>query len=277
MKLSIVLATRGRPHLVVPTIERTLSNMRHPATKLVVAIDSDDPATIEAVKASERVIPSVMEREDSLGEKYNNRLVVAPADVYLAMVDYAPHIVPGFDQIIIEAASLFPDGIGVVYNHLANAYFPQINAVTHRLTEMLGGMYPGHFPFWFIDHWLDDVAKMIDRIAYADVVVNNAVAHETMEKREVGFWATLFDALAPIRAEIACKIIDAPEFQEPEWRKRILKGRIGLTLQASRSINAGIRNYDWGVPRDVDERYLRIKARGDKLLSQHVGFTRGAA
>ncbi len=277
MTLSIVLATRGRPHLLIPTIERTLANMRHPDTKLVVAIDSDDPATMAVVKASDRVIPSVMAREDSLGEKYNNRLSTAPADVYLAMVDYAPHIVPGFDQIILEAASLYPDGIGVVYNHLANAYFPQINAVTHRLTEMLGGMYPGHFPFWFVDHWLDDIAKMIDRIVVANVVVDNAVAHDTIERREPGFWATLFDAMAPVRVEQAFKVIDAPEFQEPDWRKRMLKGRVGLTLQASRAINQNVRNYDWGAPKDVDERYIRIKQRGEQLLSQHVGFMRGAA
>src|ERR1700752_2031883 len=119
MKLSIILATRKRPDLLPWTIDQTLRNIVLPDTKLVIAVDDDDTETAGFVPHEPRVIWSVEPREDSLGTKYNRVLKVASAEVYLVMVDYAPHVTPGLDQKILRAAKLFPDGIGVVYNHWA--------------------------------------------------------------------------------------------------------------------------------------------------------------
>jgi hypothetical protein len=57
------------------------------------------------------------------------------------MVDYVAFVTPGFDERVLEAAEVFPDGIGVVYNHLANLSFPFMNAVTKGYVEK-----PGHLP-----------------------------------------------------------------------------------------------------------------------------------
>jgi hypothetical protein len=62
MKLSIILATRNRPHLLVPTVRKTLANVRNKETTLVVMVDSDDEATLLCQPQLERmgavVIPS---------------------------------------------------------------------------------------------------------------------------------------------------------------------------------------------------------------------------
>jgi len=272
--LTIILATRGRPHIVLPTIEQTMANVRNPDTKLIIAIDHDDAATISAAAkiTDERVIPDVRQREDSLGEKYNNRLSIAPADVYLVMVDYAAHITEGFDQNILEAASIFPDKIGVVYNHMANLSFPEINAVTHRLVELMGGIYPAHYPYWFVDHHLDEIAHMIDRIVCADVRIDTSRRPGTMDAREPYWWATFFDCLAPVRREQAEHILSAPDFQMPEWHKRMLKTRWkNMIEEKSTRINETLRRAVWakGIG-GYDERYLRIKAKAMQVVAPYI-------
>ncbi len=271
MILSIILATRGRPHLLIPTIEQTVANMRNANTRLVVAVDDDDRATLDAFAArpwSERVILSRLPREDSLGEKYNNRIAANPADVYLVMVDYAPHITPGFDNAILDAARIFPDKIGVIYNHLANLSFPQINAVTHRLTELMGGIYPVNYPYWFVDQHLDEIGWMIDRIACADVWIDTSRRPGTMDAREPYWWGTFFDVLAPARREQAERIMSAPDFQMPEWHKKMLRSRWCLIEEKSDMLNAAL-------PRAVgevnhDERYMRIKAKAMDVVMPYV-------
>jgi hypothetical protein len=85
------------------------------------------------------------------------------------------------------------------------------------------GIYPEIFPYWFVDHWLDDVARMIGRISYAEVAVKMDAKPPTQGMREPAFWAYLFDATTEERREIARKIIDSPDFQETEWRKKLLR------------------------------------------------------
>jgi hypothetical protein len=119
-------------HPIRQDIEETVKNTRHPKTTLLISVDDDDAQTKDMLggwrEINHEAVPvhyCVWTREDTLGAKYNRILTMAPdADVYLAMVDYAPHITPGFDQKILDAAELFEDGIGVIYNHLANLSFP---------------------------------------------------------------------------------------------------------------------------------------------------------
>lgn len=275
MALSIILATRGRPQLLIPTIERTLASMALASTKLVIAVDHDDQATIDALSqqgvlaghADPRLIASVMPREDTLGEKYNNRLPVAPADVYLVMVDYAPMVTPGFDQLILDAAASFPDKIGVVYgNRMANLSFPEINAVTHRLVELMGGIYPPYFPYWYVDHWLDDISRMIGRIAVAEVWHDGSKRPGTQELREPAFWASLYDDLAPLRRQQAQAILDAPDFADEPWRKAALKGGWVLVEKRAKIINDHVRATVRGADLPHDARYQRAKTRAAEML-----------
>jgi hypothetical protein len=274
--LAINLATRGRPEIVRETIERTLGNITSLDTKFVVSVDDDDEATIEALRShyivrDVGVEVSIEPREDTLGEKYNRVLKLYPdADVYLVMVDYAPQITHGFDQKILEAAKVFPDGIGVVYNWWANLSFPGINAVTRKLTDLMGYLYPPYFPYWFVDHWLDDIARLIDRISFADVRIDTSKRQSvngqpwTQGMREPEVWATFFDVCVLERRELAFKIIDAMD--EPQWRKDLLKRNAKLVEHHSVCINDNVRLgfAGMGTVGDVPERYQRAKDRAIK-------------
>ena len=102
--LTLNLCTRQRPHLLGETIERTLANVTLPTTRFLINVDDDDPASYEAaMKFAPTVVVSSLPREDTLGEKFNRALKVAPADIYLTMVDYAPILTKGFDRRVMEA------------------------------------------------------------------------------------------------------------------------------------------------------------------------------
>ena len=196
MNLVISLATRSRPVQVVDTIKRSIPNWTNKNTVMQVQIDHDDPVTFDALtKANfgDRVLLNVQQREDTIAAKWNRALSI-PADVYSVAGDDDPYVTHGYDDRILEAARRFPDGIGMVYGHLANLSFTGSLSMTRKMADMLGYIQPEHFPYWFCDHWTDDVVKMIGRISFADIRTDQSKAPDTMERREINFWTFFFDA-----------------------------------------------------------------------------------
>lgn len=278
-KLVVALATRKRPKVLVEAVKRFVELAELPETQIVVLADSDDPETLEAMhnaKLGERVVLSFEAREDTLGEKYNRVLKVAPgADVYQVAVDYAMMHTKGYDRKVLEAAGLFPDGIGCVYGPPANASFPTIQAPTAKLIELLGGIYPPYFPFWFVDHWLDDICKAIDRIATVELEVdcNSNRGPVTTELRDVAFWATLFDTASLHRRMTAERIIKE-HLLEPGWRKKLMLGGWSRIDLYSKYVNQGVRaqaqqiEASRGEKSPPDVRYQRVLEAGQKALQK---------
>ena len=52
--------------------------------------------------------------------------------LYMIGGDDDPVVTKGYDSKILDAAQLFPDGIGMVYGHMANASFSRAVAPTSR-------------------------------------------------------------------------------------------------------------------------------------------------
>jgi hypothetical protein len=260
--LTIGIATRGRAALAAQVAEHTLRNCRAD-TRIVVLADHDDD--LGAMVLPREVILDVQPRPDSVGAKWNRMMTVAPAQVYMAMVDYRAQITPGFDQNILNAAALFPDGIGAVYQHMANAQFPAYQCVTARMADIMGHFYVEYFPYWFVDHWLDDIAKMTGRFAYAE---GDTHAYPrpgnggTQDLREPALWATLYDALYLEREAIAERLLTAMHVTESQ--RSILRAQWPLVHQKSRIINEPVRGMAGNAPHD--ERYAKIRAKGISLL-----------
>lgn len=258
--LTIGLATRGRPELLTETVKRTAANIRGNTTFVVLADDDD-----ETMKGWSHpgVVLSIEPRPDTIAEKWNRMARVAPADFYMMMVDHSPCVTPGFDIIVKKQLSLFPDGIGGGYGHLFCLSFPHFNAATAKMVKIMGGFYPTHFPYWFVDHWFDDICRMIGRFVLCDVQMDNAKRPGTQEMREPGLWASVYDSLYKEREEIANRLLDAMD--EPEWKKQVLRDSFPLHHERSMYINAIVR----GLPAkesDFDERYLRIREKSGKHL-----------
>lgn len=279
MKLVISLATRGRPQQLLDTIKRSTVNLILPETVLMVQVDLDDQPTVEALakacaqsQLDERVKINIKSREDTIAAKWN-RALEEPADLYLVAADDDPYITPAYDALLLEASKVFPDGIGMVYGQMANASFSGVVAPTRKLCEKLGHIFPEHFPYWFVDHWTDDLARMIDRISFADVRTDQSKAGKTQEMREPAWWATWFDAAYLIRRKIALSIIDDPEFQEPDWRKAMLRRNFPLSECRSKAINNWVRQdakrlEQWSGLSVRDDRYQRVRQQAVAMVPE---------
>lgn len=269
-KLSIVLVTRGRHDLLGWTIEKTLKNIVHPNTTLLVAVDDDDELTqkeMQRWEPTEHLKASIGPRV-SYGSKYNRVLTEAPGDLYLGMVDYGPHVTPGFDEILLEDASIFPDGIGVIYNRLSNLSFSQINGVTARLVELMGYYYPPYFPFWYVDHWLDDIARMIGRITWSRVVMDDSRRPGTQGRRDIEFWCSFFIKTAVERENIAKRIMLAPDFQWGEWERTLRVKAMQLVRNRSTILNAIVYQNNREANAPDTEYHRRLRELGKQHLEE---------
>ncbi len=278
MNLTTIIATRGRPELLRQTVSITAPNMILPESRLLIAVDADDDATLADIAwlpSDPRIILSVEPREDTRGPKYDRALRLAPADVYMPVGDYTPIHMRGFDAAILQAAQLFHDGIGCVNTPLINASFPGIQAPTAKLVELMGYIYPPHFPFWFIDHWLDDIARMIGRYCTVDIDSDHTSfsgKRKTIGLRDVRFWADYFDLLTGERQAQASRIID--HLDEPETAKQRLRMNFPLVDFRSRWVNSLIGGLPDNDP--PDERYMRVKIRALEHLNR-LGLLDAAA
>lgn len=288
MKLSIIIATRGRPELLKTTIENTLPHISSEKTRVLVCVDDDDQKTIDSLRflpIDSRLTFSIKPREDSRGEKYDRALTEATADIYLPAVDCAPILTPGFDKTITSAATLFPDGIGCVYTPMVNASFPGLQAPTAKLVEKLGHIYSHEYPYWFIDHELDDIARMIGRYVCIDVDVSTAPMRpsKTIRMWDLAWWTVYFDMMTLERRLRARAIIDSVDFEEAQWRKAIMRDQYQPIEARSRWINGNVRanavaiQNDRGEKGPPDEGYLRVKAKAEQKLQALYAAMRQAA
>jgi hypothetical protein len=238
-------------------------------------LDGDDKDTINALAKAEldsRVVFNIQPREDTIAQKWN-RAIKEEADVYLVAADDDPYITPGYDERVLSAASLFPDGIGMVYGHLANASFTCAVGCTRKWVDQLGYIFPEYFPYWFVDHWTDDLAKITGRISLADIRTDQSTVGKTQEMREPGWWATFFDAGYMVRRKEAFGILD--KLDEPEWRKDMQRNQAPIIEYRSRWINDGVRSRsqeltEWSGLDASDERYLRVRDKAVAMIPELV-------
>lgn len=273
MRLVISLATRGRPDQLLHTMTADLAMLSLDSTTLMVHVDHDDHPTIAALnsrKLDPRVKVTIKDREDTIAEKWN-RSLSEPADLYLLLADDDPIVTPNADVKLHEAAQAFPDGIGMVYGHMVNASFSSIYAFTAKYVEKLGWLQPEYFPYWFCDHWTDDLARMIGRLSFADVRTDQRKAGKTQEMREPGWWATWYDAAYLLRERAARAIIESPDFHGEQWQKDLLIRNLSIHYHRSCWINQGVRNISQHLEQysglsNQDPRYQRVKDKAIAMI-----------
>lgn len=270
-KLACVLATRGRPDLAKMCVIQTIRTMTNENTVFMAALDRDDILTIRALEdvKNERVIISIKDREDTIAAKWNRALSIIPdADIYVPVMDKSPFLTLGTDSAILSAASHWPDGIGVVYNHPGQSGITGFQAITKTMVDIMGHIFPEIFPYWFTDPWLNDIAKQCGRIAYANCEIAHLIHQApTQELREPAFWTDVFDSLYLVRRSTAHKIIDAT--CDEAWRKAILKSAYPILEAQSRRNISGTRALKVKEP-EPDERYYRAKAAALELVRQQI-------
>lgn len=273
-KLVINIITRGRPHMIVETVDGFLGKITSPDTLLMVSADYDDRETLKALAdyvtgrdgLADKLYISIQPREDFIGDKWSRGFREFPdAHAHMTAADYAICKTHGFDQKIIDAVELLPDNIGVIGGKFANASFSSFQVVTRGLAERMGFVYPPYFPYWFVDHWVDDIARMIGRLVYVDVEID-AVSRKqrTQEMRDLTFWATFFDLCRVKRRMCANNILSyGSGLEAPIWHREMLFANYPITEARSKWINDNVRATAPHIEPQVgagppDERYTRV-------------------
>jgi hypothetical protein len=139
--------------------------------------------------------------------------------------------------------------------------------------EILGEIYPTYFPYWFVDHWTDDLARMIGRVVPAYVFCDDSKKQFTQEMREPDWWATWYDAALPLRVRQAEALL--AEMNESERRKNALRKQYEWIWMRSRWINDSVRAQSrqltsMAALSNKDERYQRIRQGALDLVDENL-------
>jgi hypothetical protein len=276
MRLTLCIASRGRPLDLIRTITETDKRIAHPhETTISVALDKDDeslPADLPVTRS--HLVWSVAAREDSLGAKYNRCAENAKADAYVLGADDNIFITQGWDDLIRYRMVEFSNQFGFVYFGRLDGTLPTQMAIPSQLVEAQGGLFPTYWPFWFHDTWTDEIAHKTGRILWADIAVEEINDRgKSRGLRDVKFWAELFEVTRPQREALGEAL--SRQFN-PGWMNTQLLQRSDIlraffsnrTIRLRDPATAGHFERRMSFDAPADERYLRIKANAESMLAE---------
>ena len=281
MTVAVCIATRGRPNQLNHTVHAAHKLAVERGTHFSIALDRDDPEILgySDVQVDPWRIYSVAAREDSLGAKYNRAMRGAnpSATVFVLGVDDAYLSCEGWDKKLLDAASLFEDGIGCIYfgNRSGLGQLPDGMAVTKGWIEKVGFFMPEYFPFWWHDTWVDELARFTGRFVWTDATwakygASEVNGHKTTRMREVAWWAKFFDVMRVRRMVQAVNMIS--ELSYPAWMRDQLLSEIADTAEMLEYRNSLVLNraaefeQGYGASHGVDAGYERLKRQAEQML-----------
>lgn len=257
MKINLCVPTRGKSDYLARFTAETLANSVLPGTRIVVGFDEDDPTVKDAMKAlpwDDKVICSVESREDALGAKYNRCAAVYPADIYIMGVDDVAIATPRWDLILVDAMRRsFKDDIGCVYFGYEphGECYPSMQAVTHKLVELMGFFVIPHFPYWWGNTTLDEIVQFAGCVVRDDrIETRYPERFPATRKKDLAFWAWFFDETRILRAAIAENVLTARDI--PDAHKHLLRVARPALVQEFMHRNSLLRD-----PR-MSKRILRL-------------------
>lgn len=283
MRISVIVATRGRPQRAGGVIEcaRNLLSGQN-EVQFVVALDADDARSVDYFSRFEGVTYFVQPRPIGVGDCWNRAAKAHPADIYLALTDDAWISTANWDGYLVSAL-----GTGIA-GHMSSVKLgivlwfdplqPNIASVfgmTDAWVQANGHIYDARFPFWFGDSALVEVAIFAtgegmpgtSSLSFASMPGNL-----NPRLRDMDLWWSLFAATRLERVETGRRIArqaGLPEVDDytmgaliAQCEARDVNGR-----QEAPMVLASIRN---PVPPDAE--YLAAKAAAEEYLTKSPDF-----
>lgn len=219
-EICLIMATRGRPKSLAEVFAALKTNtIQKEKVSLWLYVDEDDSVTREAIAEGKlndveiKINWHIGPQTSGLGETQHTlwRKSDQTAEIYMILADDICFNTNGWDNIIREASTKFPDGI-----FLACPYDPtSADTSTYpifgwRWLEILQQIFPGHFPFWYDDRWVHQIGEMAN--CYARLPIDMRPIRgkgKTRRMRDVPFWARFFQLSLDERKNSAKKLIDA--------------------------------------------------------------------
>lgn len=177
-KISLLLPTRGRPHLVQRFFQSLIAETANlKDVEVVLYIDEDDHGShsldCDGVSLVKIVGPPL-----SMGGYNTACLNRSSGEIIMLMNDDVVIRTPGWDRVIVDLTSSVPDGIYLAYTNDLHMRKRMCTFATlsRRTCEVMSRPYPEEYQGGFIDWHLLDVFKRLkykgyNRIYYLDQVV----------------------------------------------------------------------------------------------------------
>lgn len=274
MAVEVILPTRGRPDQLRIAIKSLVETSTEPDTKILIGADHDDPNTLAL--RDEDLGPVnwvVANREDTLGEKVERIYRHSTGDVLPFSADDMEMTTDGWDKILLDGAALFPDGIALLYfDDDIHPGFASNPAPTREWCRAFGYYMPVHFPFWWIDTWLNELGELTlrkYRVPVKSKPQNNTLG-KTQNMRETSWWGEFFDRTRPERMAHAERLVHDlyPPYMQAvifqQWET--LVPRLIWSNKPARDCTPEIeanKSQETGEP---DARYMRAKAKAVQHL-----------
>lgn len=232
-EVSLILATRGRPHLLTEFFESLrATTAQKDKTAIWLYVDDDDQATLQAIE--KKVFPDpglpvhwhIGPQPGGLGQTHQALWKASgrTSQVYVTTVDDARLATPGWDDVVRAKFSEYPDGVLLAFPHDPNT----ADQATYPIfgwgwIEAIGHVYPGYFPYWFDDKWVDQIGRMVGRCVKLPFdVLPIGGKGRTMRMRNHGFWTRFYLLTLEERKAAARKLIAAMHPNEGPGRAAAL-------------------------------------------------------
>ncbi len=219
-EVSIILATRARPQMLAEFFNSLrATTARKDLVSLWLYVDDDDATTLQAVEKSLLPDPEVPvhwhvgPQTGGLGETHQALWKASgrASQVYVTAVDDARFDTPAWDDVVRKAYNEYPDGVLLAFPHdPMTADQATLPIFGWGWLNVLGSVYPGYFPYWFDDKWVDDVGRMAGRCIKLPVSLRPIGGKgRTKRMRNMPFWTRFFHLTLHERKEAARKLIAA--------------------------------------------------------------------
>lgn len=219
-EICLIMATRGRPQMLAEVFTALKQHTAQPdKVSLWLYVDEDDAVTRNAIAAGQLDNAGVQlhwhigGQTSGLGQMQSILWQASgrTAEIYMVLGDDVRFATTGWDNVLREVATKFPDGI-----FLASPHDPMTaDTCTYPVfgwcwLETLGQLFCGHFPFWYDDRWVHQIGEMAGRYAWLPIVLQPVGGKgKTRRMRDVPFWARFFQLSLDERKASATKLIDA--------------------------------------------------------------------
>lgn len=202
--ISVLISTRGRPESlknVFDSLEETTRDKN--SLDVWVYVDDDDVVTRKCIGGDLfgnygfEINWVLGKRTGTMGEMFNTlreKCTTNPG-IYMPAPDDYLFVTEHWDHIVREAFNSYPDRIVLAYpeDPITAPHQVTFAIVSAEWTNVLGRCLTEHFPFWFDDSWLDQVAQMIQRKVKLDMRMEPPGGYgKTHRMRNLLFWQKFF-------------------------------------------------------------------------------------
>lgn len=169
-EFSIIIPTRGRPRRLRETWESIFATVSNPdQVEVVIAADSDDPETIREVAhlSGMRRVMVAKERMFAV-PKWSYAYPAAMGKICMLCGDDIIFRTPDWDKKVSSAFDQWSDRIGMVCiaEGIWNGKLATNIFLSREWIEALGYFVADGLRHNFVDQWIDEIAKAVDRRCY---------------------------------------------------------------------------------------------------------------